>query len=558
MPDQEIGPIDGESSEWRIFGPPGTGKTTYLARQISRAVDRFGPAGVLVTSFSRAAAAELAGRHLPIPANRVGTLHAHCFGALGNPKIAETQVDDWNKTYPRWEISGLVGSDERDEAHFETATNSSAGDVALGEINRLRGRMVSRTLWKAELQNFYHHWQDWKIENDLMDFTDLIQEALDSIAIAPGDPRVIACDEAQDLNRMQLALVRKWGRHCEYFLVVGDDDQTIYEFTGASPDAFLCPPVPPRQKIVLAQSFRVPAAVHALSSGWIHSVSKREPKEYRPRDFQGEVHRLHSHGLKKQYGWKTPDKILDLAEARLAAGQKVMFLGACAYHLWPLLKGLRERGIPFGNRYRRRRGDWNPLAVGHGTSGRDRLAAFLMPHEIHGPRARAWTAGEFVLWAGWCRVGEFLKRGAKTTAASLPPETLLDEHQLAQWIEPEPLDRLFTLLETASVGHAAQWWADQLLEAHKHKGQYLARVVARGIERLDEEPKVCVGTIHSVKGGESDVVFLFPDLSAPGYLEWMKRNECRDSVVRQFYVGMTRAREALVVCEAESQMAVAP
>ena len=49
------------TAEYRIFGPPGTGKTTNLTRQICRAVQRFGKDSVLVTSFSRAAAAELAG-----------------------------------------------------------------------------------------------------------------------------------------------------------------------------------------------------------------------------------------------------------------------------------------------------------------------------------------------------------------------------------------------------------------------------------------------------------------------------------------------------------------
>ena len=46
--------------EFRIFGPPGTGKTTNVSRQIRRAVERFGRESVLVTSFSRTAAAELA------------------------------------------------------------------------------------------------------------------------------------------------------------------------------------------------------------------------------------------------------------------------------------------------------------------------------------------------------------------------------------------------------------------------------------------------------------------------------------------------------------------
>jgi superfamily I DNA/RNA helicase len=50
------------TSEYRIFGPPGTGKTTQIARQIETAVDRFGEKSVLATSFSKATAAEIAGR----------------------------------------------------------------------------------------------------------------------------------------------------------------------------------------------------------------------------------------------------------------------------------------------------------------------------------------------------------------------------------------------------------------------------------------------------------------------------------------------------------------
>ena len=45
--------------EYRIFGPPGTGKTTHAARQIRIAVNRFDANSVLAISFSRATAAEL-------------------------------------------------------------------------------------------------------------------------------------------------------------------------------------------------------------------------------------------------------------------------------------------------------------------------------------------------------------------------------------------------------------------------------------------------------------------------------------------------------------------
>ena len=49
----EIGRCDHSvTAEYRIFGPPGTGKTTNpSSRQIRRAVERFGPNSVLVTKL---------------------------------------------------------------------------------------------------------------------------------------------------------------------------------------------------------------------------------------------------------------------------------------------------------------------------------------------------------------------------------------------------------------------------------------------------------------------------------------------------------------------------
>jgi superfamily I DNA/RNA helicase len=74
------------TTEYRIFGPPGTGKTTNVTTQVRRAVERFGEDSVLATSFSRAAAAELAGNDLPVSPDRIGTLHSHCWHALSRPK----------------------------------------------------------------------------------------------------------------------------------------------------------------------------------------------------------------------------------------------------------------------------------------------------------------------------------------------------------------------------------------------------------------------------------------------------------------------------------------
>jgi len=168
----------------------------------------------------------------------------------------------------------------------------------------------------------------YKRANGLLDFTDLIENVPRDAALAPGNPAVIFADEAQDLNRMQLSLIRKWGERAEYFILAGDDDQTIYSFAGASPDAILDPDIPDDQKIVLKQSYRVPEAVHELANRLIHRVTRRQEKVYLPRPEHGRVERLTTGS------YKSPEYfILKSATEHLERGQSIMFLSSCSYML---------------------------------------------------------------------------------------------------------------------------------------------------------------------------------------------------------------------------------
>ncbi len=394
---EEIGRRDHEvTSEYRIFGPPGTGKTTNLTRQIHRAVERYGPEGVLVTSFSRAAAAELAGRDLPIASDRVGTLHSHCWHALGGPEIAEANVEDWNKDHPSLAITqqkrqgrldGEEAADEDDAA--------KGGDALLEQLSRYRGMMMPRRAWPPTLVAFEQMWAQYKQDNGVLDFTDLIEKCLRDVAIAPNNPAVIFADEAQDLNRMQLSLVRKWGEHASYFIVAGDDDQTIYSFTGATPEAFLDPDIPDDHKIVLKQSYRVPRAVHRMAEDLIHMVTRRQAKEYLPRDADGDTCKFTG----KADTYKHIEcRILREAEKHLADGKEVMFLAACSYHLRPLIAILRKEGIPFHNPYRRSNGFWNPIRVGKRVSSAGRVLSLLVAHPAFSDD-RPWTNGDLAQWA---------------------------------------------------------------------------------------------------------------------------------------------------------------
>ena len=230
----------------------------------------------------------------------------------------------------------------------------------------------------------------------------------------------------------------------------------------------------------------------------------------------------------------------------LEKGQTVMLLTSCSYMLHPVIAVLRQHGIPFHNQYRKSHGFWNPLRRGHNGSSVNRvLSLFEYP----------WTYRDLKLWAEWLTPKGTLRSGAKA---------LIDASEDSRLVTNERLYELFEFAAVESLLAAArdprqlgQWISRRIAPAFHGRLQFpLAVVHASGPAALEEQPRLTVGTIHSVKGGEADVVFLFSDLSPAGEFAYLMHGPQRDSVVRLFYVGMTRAIHTLYICQRESSMAV--
>jgi superfamily I DNA/RNA helicase len=180
----------------------------------------------------------------------------------------------------------------------------------------------------------------------------------------------------------------------------------------------------------------------------------------------------------------------------------------------------------------------------------------LVAHRDYGDYQRPWTQGDVALWAEWLASQGILRRGAKKSLRSAEAEREAGMEYLDQIFEPAALESLMDAWE-GDYRRLLTWWRERLTAEAAERSVFPAEIATRyGPQALLATPQVIVGTIHSVKGGQADVVYLFPDLSRAGDEQYQKRGAPRDSVVRLFYVGITRARHTLYVCQPESHRAV--
>lgn len=535
-----------ETPIFAIVGPPGTGKTTTLAQKAGEAVERFGPTSVLIASLTKAAAAEAASR-IAIPENRVGTLHSHAYRALGGPTIAETKISSWNQQYPQWRITR---ASKDTDVPPDPYPEDSKGDQVFSLYTLLRARLVSRNAWPDHVERFAAQWEGFKDDAGLLDFEDLIERARLDTEFAPGYPRVIYGDEAQDWSRSELELCLHWAKHTDGLVLLGDWHQALYVWRGADPHALRTLDVPTHRRNVLKQSYRVPRVVQQAAVCWLQRLSDYEEVEYNPRPAEGVLRRLMG-------TYRKPEIIIadDIERISEQEGRSVMVLGACAYHLDPLIQVLRQRGLPFQNVYRRKNGRWNPLG------NLKRVKEFLRPDTVYwGEKARVWTWKEVHTWFQ-CIDSGHLQRGAKEHIKRMAENEHSRQMRVGATVE-RALESIAVHFKTdPGLTIDAKGIAkleSMSLKRFRRSFEFPARIARmRGTDVLKRKPRITIGTIHSVKGGQADVVYLFPDLSRRGYDGWRwSGGESRDAVVRLFYVGMTRAREELVLCDAADGMAV--
>jgi len=242
-----------------ILAGAGSGKTRVITTKIAHLVDHqhFEPRSILAVTFTNKAAKEMKQRATALvpEAGEVMIRTFHSFGAWLLRRNASliglspyfTICDEQDslsllKSVVKDKLPGeLAGSEARRQRKEFLHWISRAKDCCLGPDDDL-----SSLSHHEELPEVYRAYQRYLQESGNVDFGDLIMR---SVQLLKGNPevrkrisqrfRVILVDEYQDSNIAQFHLLNELYDKSNYICVVGDEDQSIYRFRGAEMENIL-------------------------------------------------------------------------------------------------------------------------------------------------------------------------------------------------------------------------------------------------------------------------------------------------------------------------------
>jgi superfamily I DNA/RNA helicase len=224
-----------------VLAGPGAGKTFCLIERIRYLIEQenFDPARICAVTFTNKAAQEIAerlGKTLGERAHEVkgGTLHALCAEILrahGYMIGAKRGFGIADEDYQKDVLRRLGVYPEKRRGWVLTRFG----------LHRARGV----PLVPEDLERF-NQYRGWLERHNLLDFDELVLKTAELFAAYPEIAAEVAArwdyvlvDEFQDLNPKQYTVVRALTQRHRNVFVVGDDEQSVYSWTGADPQVLL-------------------------------------------------------------------------------------------------------------------------------------------------------------------------------------------------------------------------------------------------------------------------------------------------------------------------------
>ena len=265
-----------------VIAGPGTGKTKTLISRIAYLIEErdVKPSHITAVTFTNKAADEMKERlQTDLSSKRaanavhVGTFHSLCLQFLEEVRGPVVLLEEYEAAVLAKRIieeQGLSIS----PAHF------------LQEVSRYKGGLSARDDKFGEIEGALERYCALQYEKKVLDFDDLLLETL-RLWEAGEVPQAwktrfshLLVDEFQDSSPIQYRLIRVFCRGDSQLFVIGDPDQSIYGFRGASADIFsrLQKDEPDCRVIRLTQNYRSTPRILGCALPVI-SCNPGEPRE---------------------------------------------------------------------------------------------------------------------------------------------------------------------------------------------------------------------------------------------------------------------------------------
>ena len=463
------------------------------------------PSRIAFVTFTRKGAAEAVERACekfgfkPAQLPYFRTCHSLAFQQLG---VNRSEVLSTKHYREIGNMLGLTFSNKLDLIEEGVPTGQFDGDQYVFLHNFARARCMSfEDAWHEvggdnglnwfEFKRFNEALTNYKRRKHLIDFSDMLENCKVQL-----DVDVVFIDEAQDLSRLQWEFASSTFATATRIYIAGDDDQGIYQWSGADVQSFIDMP---GRRDVLKKSYRFGRAIHSVAMEIVDRISVRIPKAFGCKDEEGAV----------EYH-RQPDDV-DFTEGSW------LLLARNVYMLQQLVKVVRNAGIPY-------------LYRGEPAINQEHVRVIQLWEMLR--KGKAIPSQDVKL------VYDYLKIHHGYTAGSAK---LIDKLTGGMYTIQELQEKYG--LRSSSI------WHEALLRIPDADREFYISLLRKG-EKLNVEPRISINTIHGVKGGEADNVLLLTDISNRTY-EGMQTDP--DSEHRVFYVGVTRARKVLHVVEPQTR-----
>jgi len=274
-----------------VVAGPGSGKTTVITHRVAYLLEvaAVSPSALLVVTFTRAAADEMKGRTAVLVGSRAtattfGTIHALAYRILREAKGQAPALldEEAGLRLVRMAMRGL-GLNTDDDALLQMCGEISAAKSS-SDPGAHRPRLVAPAVFAKVLAAY----EAEKARLGKLDFDDLLLECrrlllerAEVLATCRRRWQFVLVDEFQDTNPVQYDILRLIAAPGDNFCVVGDDDQAIYGWRGATPRALLdfAAAYPRCRRVTLSVNYRSTGRILAAASACIAPGSGRFAKE---------------------------------------------------------------------------------------------------------------------------------------------------------------------------------------------------------------------------------------------------------------------------------------